>query len=318
MLDEDVDFLLSPPIRNLLISHSRTGYKKKVNPKTNLLNTAQLDISRLVRLGILEIKQLKNRNAIRFTKLGRAITYFLWEREDQLNEEETFKILRRMELEENGKLLILDAGCGTGTYLLNCLKYNSTALVFGIDRDPIALMFAKRDFHSSGLDGQVLLKVGDIHYLPYNDNCFDAVLTIGTMGLVDVFTATAEFSRVLKTGGKLYMRVPGYGRHLITFLKSRNLKQMLISSFAMLNGLVFAATGRQLKVEVARAPFRYISFTITVLTTIFKRTGLKMVSSGVADLSNYSLSQFHVGQSQFIKLGFFRIPKYYDIIAQKL
>jgi len=95
------------------------------------------------------------------------------------------------EIPENA--LILETGCGNGK-TLSSLGPNA----IGIDISPTAVKLAG----SSAL-------VGDIRFLPFNDEIFDIIFcwhVLGHLSSAERRTAADEMLRVLKPGGVLYFK----------------------------------------------------------------------------------------------------------------
>ncbi len=99
----------------------------------------------------------------------------------------------------NGKLTILDAGCGTGGL---AKKLSHLARVSAIDFSAEAVKLAKKnDIHA---------KLASINSLPFADNSFDLVTCVDVIyhRQVNDREALSEIARVLKRGGVLILRVP--------------------------------------------------------------------------------------------------------------
>lgn len=98
------------------------------------------------------------------------------------------------------RLLMLDAGCGTGFNLVALSRFGST---LGIDLSEEAIRFC-RERGVRALRGSVLR-------LPFPDACFDVVTSFDVIyhdWVSDDHAAVAEMARVLKPGGALLVRVP--------------------------------------------------------------------------------------------------------------
>lgn len=106
---------------------------------------------------------------------------------------------------------ILDAGCGTGgTYLF--LKKANFTNIEGLDKNKEAIKLS----HKRGF---LKIKIGSINKIPYKEKSFDCVICLDVLYHkgVDPELATAEFFRVLKKGGVLYIQEPAYN-----WLKSKH------------------------------------------------------------------------------------------------
>jgi SAM-dependent methyltransferase len=102
-----------------------------------------------------------------------------------------------------GSLEILDAGCGTGG---NAAHLRAYGRVTGVDVAGDALCLARR---REGL----ALAQGSVEQLPFRDNSFDLVLSNDVLCHLQVAEdgiAAAEFARVLRPGGILYVQLPAF------------------------------------------------------------------------------------------------------------
>jgi ubiquinone/menaquinone biosynthesis C-methylase UbiE len=97
--------------------------------------------------------------------------------------------------------LVADIGCGNGKYL----EINQNILSFGVDRSNNLLSIASSKHSSS----QILLS--DNLYLPFRDNLFDAVLSIGVLHHFSTqkrrIKAINELVRILRPNGKIMLYV---------------------------------------------------------------------------------------------------------------
>ena len=103
----------------------------------------------------------------------------------------------------HGQLQILDAGCGTGG-ILRVLDDYGTAV--GIDTHVEALQFCK-------MRQLTRLCQASITHVPFPDNTFDLITSFDVMseaGAPKDEQGLDEFSRVLKPGGHLLLRLPAY------------------------------------------------------------------------------------------------------------
>ena len=92
------------------------------------------------------------------------------------------------------KSKILDMGCGTG-YFLNYLSKKGHD-VYGIDLSQEMIRHLKEIY------GEMHVRHGDLRQLPYEDESFDAVISIETLRYFDdVQSVLREGYRVLKKGG---------------------------------------------------------------------------------------------------------------------
>jgi len=99
-------------------------------------------------------------------------------------------------------LRILDAGCGTGASLGLLSSYGE---VVGLDYSPVALKFCKEQKVGRFVRGTV-------NGLPFAREVFDLVASfdvICCLGVEDE-SALTEYARVLKPGGRIFLRLPAY------------------------------------------------------------------------------------------------------------
>jgi SAM-dependent methyltransferase len=99
---------------------------------------------------------------------------------------------------------ILDAGCGTGSAMMDYLsKYGA---VTGVDLSSLALDFSKKR-------GANRLARASVLNLPFGDSQFDLVTSFDVLYEDSVFddkSALKEFFRVVRPGGRIYLRLPAY------------------------------------------------------------------------------------------------------------
>jgi ubiquinone/menaquinone biosynthesis C-methylase UbiE len=97
-------------------------------------------------------------------------------------------------------LSVLEAGCGTGRFTYNMARAGHR--VTGLDYSPAMLeTCAKRGAEEGGAENVELVE-GSIFELPFDDNTFDAVLSVHVlMHLPEHDAALLELLRVVKPGG---------------------------------------------------------------------------------------------------------------------
>jgi SAM-dependent methyltransferase len=99
-------------------------------------------------------------------------------------------------------LHVLDAGCGTGAVMRYLAPYGR---VVGFDLSAEALRFSRQRGHPR-------LTQASVVQLPFADREFDLIVSFDVICEVGVDDAVAlhEFSRVLKPGGHLLIRLPAF------------------------------------------------------------------------------------------------------------
>jgi ubiquinone/menaquinone biosynthesis C-methylase UbiE len=141
-------------------------------------------------------------------------------------------------------LQILDAGCGTGA----AMEYLSPfGTVTGIDMMGLALHFCQQR-------GLSRLNQASVIQLPFGNECFDLVTSFDVLchrTVGDYRHALDEFSRILRPGGHLFLRLPAYDWlqahhdkvvHTIHRFTVNELRQTLTTSGFVVEKLSYANT----------------------------------------------------------------------------
>lgn len=114
---------------------------------------------------------------------------------------------------------ILDAGCGFGQWSLALSKTNT--FIDACDVEDNRLDFLSR-FKDELSIGNIEVKKSGLEKLPYEDNCFDAIFCYGVLFVTDWKQSLREFSRVLKTGGKIYFTANQIGWYIYLWNENYN------------------------------------------------------------------------------------------------
>ncbi len=103
---------------------------------------------------------------------------------------------------------VLDLGCGTGRHIIYLAKHGFE--VYGIDISNEGIKTTKYWLTKHNLKAR--LKVGDIYKrLPYEDNFFDAIISIKTLHhgkIEDIRRLIKEMKRILKPKGLIFIEFP--------------------------------------------------------------------------------------------------------------
>ncbi|MBU0458883.1 class I SAM-dependent methyltransferase [Patescibacteria group bacterium] len=113
---------------------------------------------------------------------------------------------RILDLCESNREKILDLGCGDGRHLIPLVQKGLE--VVGLDISPEALIILKRKLNELGLDAD--LYCGTSHELPFNDNEFGTVISIGVIHhnlWKDIVKTMKEIRRVIIDGGQVALKV---------------------------------------------------------------------------------------------------------------
>ena len=106
----------------------------------------------------------------------------------------------------------LDAGCGATGRAMWSMVHMGASKVYGIDLDPgyIAPLLAV----NQEIRDRIVLHVGSVTALPYEDNVFDFVHCDGVLHHCpgdEAYRGFRELARITKQGGMLYVTVSGRG-----------------------------------------------------------------------------------------------------------
>jgi SAM-dependent methyltransferase len=114
-------------------------------------------------------------------------------------------MLQRMKVLPSGDRVLLDAGCGSGTFGLSIV--NGKASVVGIDICKTAVYSGKAKSKKQKLD--FLSIVGDLENLPLKDNSLDTYLCRAALHhFLCIDSVVEEIKRVLKPGGVIVFIEP--------------------------------------------------------------------------------------------------------------
>lgn len=100
---------------------------------------------------------------------------------------------------------VLDCGAGTGTTgIMAAKKVGTSGKVTLFDLSEDMLSVARTKVIKENLQERVTFKTGDMVHLPFDDDCFDVVLsTYSLCPLYDPVKGALELYRVTKPGGRL-------------------------------------------------------------------------------------------------------------------
>jgi ubiquinone/menaquinone biosynthesis C-methylase UbiE len=106
-------------------------------------------------------------------------------------------------------LRVLDVGCGTGYTTAGILRLDNVCEVVGVDQNHKQLQKAARKLSMEKM--RLSLSRGDAENLPFKDESFDAVVSVGAVEYFpDPEKALKEMNRVVKHQGRLVVAGPEF------------------------------------------------------------------------------------------------------------
>lgn len=197
---------------------------------------------------------------------------------------------------------ILDAGCGMGQWSLAMSHLNKN--IFGID------VCTQRLFIANHLAKSTQTKNCHFQYSPIEKTIFesqsmDAIFCYGVLTFTSIPRSIAEFGRLLKKGGLLYINYNALGWYLHTFfqkgLKNKNIKEIKESLKYFYRTLV-------------RKRYRRI-FTFREISKLLNNSGFTIEQSGCEGSINLINSKQHIEPAyQSTYLGY---PLITELICKK-
>jgi cyclopropane fatty-acyl-phospholipid synthase-like methyltransferase len=133
-------------------------------------------------------------------------------------------------LKDRGASTVLDLGSGTGRHVVYLARNGFSA--FGLDNSPEGIEATRRWLVDEGLEADLRLQ-SMTEKFPYEDSFFDAVVSVQVIHHADMATIRGivdEVSRVLKTGGFLFVTVPKLRN------QGRRFEQLEPNTFVPLDG----------------------------------------------------------------------------------
>jgi 2-polyprenyl-3-methyl-5-hydroxy-6-metoxy-1,4-benzoquinol methylase len=106
---------------------------------------------------------------------------------------------------------VLEIGCGAG--FLSVALANRGLRVHAIDSAEAMVELARRHAQDSGTAGLLSVEIGDVYALPFEDDAFDLVVTLGVVPwLARPELAIAEMARVTAPGGHVILSADNRSR----------------------------------------------------------------------------------------------------------
>lgn len=128
--------------------------------------------------------------------VGRIFGYVM----DIYNREDNYWTVSLLDIGETSK--VLEIGFGTGLAIAEAAKIATHGQIYGIDHSETMLEVAQKRNRKAVEFGRVILRLGNVMVLPFEDNSFDIVYSINCIYFSELPTqGLAEIYRVLKPEG---------------------------------------------------------------------------------------------------------------------
>jgi SAM-dependent methyltransferase len=131
---------------------------------------------------------------------------------------------------------VLDVGCGAGQTIQH-LRIWDGVRVYGVDVDPTALALRPAPIRMARAAGESL---------PFGEGTFDLVYAKVALPYMNIPVALAEWHRVLRPGGVLWVTIHPRGwawKYFLAAVREGSPKAMVYWAYILLNGLYFSLLG---------------------------------------------------------------------------
>ena len=197
---------------------------------------------------------------------------------------------------------VVDAACGNGKWSLSLGRLNRKVLGFDLDRERLSSAELLLANHSVD---NVSFTEGNLEVLPFDSGIADGLFCYSAIMFADMRKAIAEFQRVLKPGGRLYLNYNHYGWYAHLFidrgLKKGNLNLMKVAVKWYLNTLA----GKNQRIIVSNS----------YMDKLLAANGFKILAKEAE--GKIELIQPTEPIIPFIKKRFYGLPAVVEIVAEK-
>jgi ubiquinone/menaquinone biosynthesis C-methylase UbiE len=147
---------------------------------------------------------------------------------------------------------VLDVGCGAGQELLPFVTERGAQGV-GMDIAETVGRVGREMYAAHAPGARVSFIRGTAEELPFPSGLFDVVICRLALPYTDNARAFAEVSRVLRPGGKYFLKISGVRWYLLELkqaLKKRNFLSMIHASRVIVAGSIYHLTRRQPRARI--------------------------------------------------------------------
>ena len=203
---------------------------------------------------------------------------------------------------------VLDAGCGFGQWSLPLAETNRS--VTAIDTSEVRVRILDDLVRHFGI-GNISAARSSIEETPYPDQSFDGIFSYSVIYFTDFRKSIAEFARLLRPGGRLYICTNGVGWYLHNFATGHNASATFdpqaMAVATLENSLSYYSTGK-------REPGRQIVTPSPVIRAELERNGFEIV--GIASEGEFVVPGREKGAS-FYQGRYHGAEGIYEVVARK-
>ncbi len=176
---------------------------------------------------------------------------------------------------------VLDAGCGFGQWTLPLAEANRRVTAIDVSELRIRLV---RDLAARFGIANIEAARSGIEATPYPDASFDGIFCYSVLYFTDYRESIAEFARLLRPGGRLYLCSNGLGWYLHNLVAAHNASATFdpaaMAVATLENSLDFFAAGR-------REAGKQIVTPSAIVRRELEANGLEVVAAGAEGTCSY-------------------------------
>ena len=193
-------------------------------------------------------------------------------------------ITRLKAIDFQGKINVLDAGCGFGQWTFALAELNQQVEAFDFSKDRIDVCKElQKEYY---INSKIKFKQGNLEQTEYKNNSFDLIFCYSVIFLSDFQKSLKELYRILKPGGKLYICANDIGWYLYNLENDHNSNEEFSSKSMALKTIKDTITyfSENLK-QAGSQTIMPIDYTIKVM----KEIGFKNIiwdGEGMINLTN--------------------------------
>lgn len=157
--------------------------------------------------------------------------------------------------------LVIDVGCGTGSFLPKLREHNCQAV--GLDLKEDLLLECRRRGYP--------VIIAKAEALPIRSQAIDGVINRGVLRFTDAKATIDETARVLRPGGKARLLAHGFGYFARTLIVGPTIRRRIYALGVIVNTFLFKTLGRRLPRKVNDSVFQ----SLRQLSLHYEQNGLR-------------------------------------------